>query len=173
MLFGVDDDHTVVGVNSEKSELDLIYGAGRDFCDPPIEPEIDIVPYGRWDIIVASVEESTQKPHYLNLDDGNEDASGTRVYIRVNDKSVEASKEVVKILEAENPDAPPLRMAFGDAEHRLLEYLTAFERITLLEYASLVNISRRRASRSLVQLVRAGILRIHTHEKENFYTRAF
>ena len=95
------------------------------------------------------------------------------MYIRVNDKTVEASKEVVKILEAESPDAQPLRIAIGDAERRLFEYLDEHERITVKEFSNLLNISHRRASRSLVQLVRAGLVRLHTNEKEDYYTRAF
>jgi predicted HTH transcriptional regulator len=123
-------------------------------------------------VIVVTIEESAQKPHYLNLDD-EEENGGTRVYIRVHDKTVEASKEVVRILEAENPDAPPLRIAIGEAERRMFDYLDEHERITVKHFAKLVNVSHRRASRSLTQLVRAGVLRIHTNEKEDYYTRSF
>ena len=172
ILFGVDDDRTIVGVGSEKEEMEMIRIAGTIHCDPPIEPETEIVAYKGRDVIVATIPESEAKPHALLLErDGEEE--GTRVYIRVNDKTVEASKEVVRILEAENPDAPPLRIAIGDAERRLFDYLDANERITVKQFADLVNISYRRASRSLIQLVRAGVLRIHTLEKEEFYTRAF
>ncbi|HVN47464.1 MAG TPA: ATP-binding protein, partial [Bacteroidota bacterium] len=141
--------------------------------DPPIDVDIDTAPYKGRDVVVATVEESDKKPHYLTPEKEKESAIGTGVFIRVNDKTVEASKEVVKILEAENADAPPLRIAIGDAERRLFEYLDEHERITVGEYAKLVNNSHRRASRSLIQLTRAGVLRIHTHEKEDFFTRAF
>ena len=172
VLFGVDDDKTIVGVGSEKSELEMIHTAASYYCDPPIEPIIDIVPYKGRDVIVATIEESEQKPHYLNVD-GEEEVHGTHVYIRVNDKTVEASKEVARILAAENPEAPPLRIAIGESERRLFDYLDEQERITVKQYAKLVNVSYRRASRSLIQLTRAGVLHIHTHEKEDFYTRAF
>jgi predicted HTH transcriptional regulator len=172
VLFGVDDDRTIVGVSSEKEEIEMIQTAANYYCDPPIEPIIDTVPYKRKDVIVVTVEESNVKPHYLNVDD-EEEGGGTRVYIRVNDKTVEASKEVVHILQAENPDSPPLRIAIGDSERRLFDYLDENERITVKQFSKLVNISNRRASRSLIQLVRAGVLRIHTHEKEDYYTRAF
>ncbi len=171
ILFGVDDDRTIVGVGSEKEEMEMIRIAASIYCDPPIEPVIDTVPYKGKDVVVVIVEESDQKPHYLNVDD--EKNGGTRVYIRVNDKTVEASKEVVHILQAENPDTPPLRIVIGDSERRLFEYLDENERITVKQFSKLVNISNRRASRSLIQLVRAGVIRIHTHEKEDFYTRAF
>lgn len=84
-----------------------------------------------------------------------------------------ASREVVKILQDENPNAPPLKLAIGENEKRLFKYLDVKERITLREFGRLVNISDRRASRILVRLVRAGVLRIHTHEKKEYFTLAY
>ena len=90
----------------------------------------------------------------------------------MNDKTLMASKEVVKILKDENPDGPPLKVAIGENERRLFSYLEKNERITVREFGRLVNISDRRASRILVGLVRAGVIRIHTHEREEYYTLA-
>ncbi len=172
VLFGIDDDRSVVGVESEKSEVELIRTVAEYHCEPPVEIEIEIVSYKGKDVIAVFVEESREKPHAVVID-GNEDHGELQAYVRVNDKTVEASKEVVRILRAENPDAPPLRIAIGDNERRLFEFLDKNERITLKEYGDLVNISRRRASRTLIQLVRAGVLRVHTNEKEDYFTRAF
>jgi len=173
IIFGVDDDKTIVGVDSEKAEVEMIRTAGGFLCDPPVEMDIDIIAYKGKDVIAVTIEESRVKPHYLvGNANGSEDET-SKVLIRVKDKTVVASKEVIRILEAENPDAPPLRIAIGDAERRLLDHLGSRDRITVKEFSKLVNISRRRASRTLIQLVRAGVLRIHTSEKEEFYTLAF
>jgi predicted HTH transcriptional regulator len=172
ILFGIDDDRTVVGVESEKSEVELIKDVAEFHCEPPIEIAIDIVSYKGKDVIAVYIAESRDKPHAAVLDDDSEEPR-LQAYIRVNDKTVEASKEVVHILRSENPDAPALRIAIGENERRLLEFLDEKERITLKEFGELVNISKRRASRTLIQLVRAGVLRVHTNEKEDFYTRAF
>ncbi len=172
ILFGVDDDKSVVGVESEKSEIELIQKVADFFCEPPVKVDIEIVPYKGKDVISVYVEESRDKPHAVVMDENSEN-SELQVYIRVNDKTVEASKEVIRILRAENPDAPPLTIAIGDNERRLFDFLERHERITLKEFGELVNISRRRASRTLIQLVRAGVLRVHTNEKEDYYTRAF
>jgi predicted HTH transcriptional regulator len=174
ILFGVDDDGSIVGVESEKSEADLIHEAGTSFCEPEIHPDIDIVPFNGKDVIVAIVAESTEKPHYFSgpVNGSPETTEGTRVYIRVNDKTVMASKEVVKILRNERPDAPPVRIEFGENEKRLFRYLDAHERITAKEFSSLVNISEHRASKILVGLVRAGVVRIHTLERTDFFTLA-
>ena len=175
MLFGVDDDGSIVGVESEKSEADLILEAGTVFCEPEIRPEIDIVAFSGKDVIVASVPESGQKPHTFlgNGDDQDSANGGIRVYIRVNDKTVLASKEVVRILRSERPDTPPMRIAIGENERRLFRHLEENERITVRQFADLVNISDRRATRTLVALVRAGVLRIHTLERTDFFTMTF
>jgi predicted HTH transcriptional regulator len=175
ILFGVDDDGTVVGVESEKSEVNLITEAGRFHCSPEIEPEIDIVAYDGNDVIVAYVPESTTKPHVFTgpAPADAREGEATRVFIRVKDRTVLASREVVRILRNERPDAPPMRIAIGETEKSLLSYLDRHERITAREFSRLVNISERRASRVLVALVQAGVVRIHTAEKRDFYTLAY
>ncbi len=175
ILFGVDDDGSIVGVESEKSEVDLIEQAGTFFCVPEIHPEIDIVPFDGMDVIVAYVPESTSKPHTFT-GNVNGDAQGgeeTRVYIRVNANTVMASKEVVRILRSERVDARPMKIEIGENEKRLFKYFETNERITVPEFARLVNISDRRASRILVALVHAGVVRIHTLEKRDYFTLAF
>ena len=172
ILFGVDDDRTIVGVESEKSEVEMILAAGRVYCDPPIEPTIEIISHRGKDILEVTIDESSQKPHSLILDNDGSNDPDTKVLIRVKDKTVVASKEVVKILRSESPEAQPLRIRIGDTERSVLVYLDSNERITVKEFGQLVNISNRRASRVLIQLVRAGMLRVHTREKEDFYTLA-
>ena len=172
IIFGVDDDKSVVGIDSEKSEMELIRTAGTLYCDPVIDPVVDIIAYKGMDVIVVTVEESAEKPHFL-IDGNGGTEEALKAMIRVNDKTLVASKEVVKILESENPGSPPLRIVIGDPERRLLEYLDLHEKITVKEFSKLINVSARRASRTLISLVRAGLLRIHTHEREEFYTKAF
>lgn len=172
ILFGVDDDGSIVGVESEKSEIDLITTAGETLCEPPIRPDIDIVAYDGKDVIVAYVQESPEKPHKYLGSNGQGDP-GTRVFIRMNDKTVMASKETVKVLRDERPDAPPLRLEIGENERRLFAYLDTNERITAQEFSNLVNISERRASRILTRLVRAGVVRIHTMERTAYFTLSY
>jgi len=175
ILFGVDDDGSVVGVESEKSEVEMIRHAGLLFCIPEIEPVIDIVAFDGTDVIVAYVPESDRKPHFFTGSSNGHAVSDeeTKVFIRVNDKTVMASKEVVKILRDERQDAPPMKIEIGENEKRLFGYLDVNERITAKEFSSLVNISEQRASRILVLLVRAGVVRIHTLERSDYFTLAY
>jgi predicted HTH transcriptional regulator len=175
ILFGVDDDGSIVGVESEKSEVDLILQAGSEYCLPGIFPEIDIVAFDGKDVIVAYVPESTDKPHYFTGPSNahTESNEETKVFIRVRDKTLMASREVVRILRDERADAPPMHLEIGENEKRLFRYLDENERITAKEFARLVNISDNRAMRTLVSLVRTGVVRIHTYEKSDFFTLAY
>jgi predicted HTH transcriptional regulator len=177
LLIGVDDDGSIVGVRSEKSEVDLITATAENYAEPPIEAEIDIVDIDGEDVVVVRIPESSSKPHRLVLNgepirrDGMSDfAAG--VFIRQGERSIAASNEVARVLAASHPETPPLRLEIGEIEQALFDYLHRNERITIAQYRKLVNISQRRASRSLVRLVRAGLIRIFTHEAEDYYTLA-
>jgi predicted HTH transcriptional regulator len=171
IFFGIDDDKKILGVESEKGEIGLIEESGLNFCSPHIIPEIEIFSYKGKDIIIAYVYESQVKPHFLS--NGEEKLNrNSKVYIRVNDKCFLASREVIQVLKNERPDAPPVKLSIGYNEKKLLEYLNTNEKITLKEFCDLVNISERRASRTLVKLVRVGVIRIHTLEKSDYFTLA-
>lgn len=169
ILFGIDDDKSVVGVESEKGEVELIDMAARFFCEPEIKFNIEVLPLYRKDVVVVNIPESKTKPHRL-IENGKSDDDLFKVYIRYNDKSILASKETVRVLRKSHPDSPPLIVNLTDKEKALLDYLSVNERITMKEFKEFLNISNRRASRILVNLVRAELIRQHTTEKEDFYT---
>ena len=166
ILFGIDDDKTVKGVESEKGELELISTAARFYCEPEIEFSTEILLYKSKDIVVVDILESNTKPHRLITE--NEDEQ--KVYVRHNDKSILASKETVRILRNSNDDSPPLKVYIGDMEKTLFDFLNQNEKITVKGFKKLVNISERRASRTLVNLVKANIIRHHYLGNEEFFT---
>ncbi len=176
ILVGVDDDGRIVGVDSEKSEIDLLSSSAEFYSDPPIETDIEVIEIEGVDVIVVRIPESRTKPHRLiyspSESNGTHDPRDTRVYIRQGEKSVMASKEVVRVLAASQNDAAPLVLEIGDIERALFAHLERHERITLREFRHIVNISERRASRSLVRLVRAGLIRLFTGQGEDYYTLA-
>lgn len=169
ILFGIDDDKSVVGVESEKGEIEYIDLAAKFFCSPEINFTVDIMHIYRKDVIIVNIPESFLKPHRL-IENGKSDEDETKVYIRVKDRSVQASKETIKVLKKLRQDAPPQIINLGDKEKALIDYLQSHDRVTLKEFREFLNLSNRRASRILVNLVRADIIRLHNHEKEDFYT---
>jgi len=169
LIFGIDDDRSVVGVESEKGEIEYIDLAAKFYCQPEIIYSTEIIHIYRKDVIVVNIPESKNKPHRL-LENGKENGEINKVYIRVKDKSVLASKETIKVLKKLNPHSPPQIINLGDKEKALLDYLNKNERITQKKLKEMFNISNRRATRILVNLVRADLIRLHNLEKEDYYT---
>ena len=173
VIFGVDDDKEVVGVDSEKSESEMIKDAAENFCEPRLVYSIDFIElYGK-EVVVASIPESDNKPHRLQDYENEFDINKAVVLVRVNDKSVQASKEMVRILRANSANLALKKYQIGQTEKMVFEYLSKYERISVKELSNLVNISERRASRTLVKMVRANLLLIHTKDNgEEFFTAA-
>lgn len=167
ILFGIDDDKSVKGVESEKGELELITTAAKFYCEPEVEFTTDIMLLRNKDIVVVNIEESKRKPHRLISD--NED-NEMKVYVRLKDKSILASKETVKILRNSNDDSHPVQVSIGEIEKALFDFLNQNEKITVKGFKKLVNISERRASRTLVNLVQAKIIRHHFFGNEEYFT---
>jgi predicted HTH transcriptional regulator len=164
LFIGVADDGTIKGVKSEDEEKYMIEKAATFFAKPMLEPIFEEVYIDDKMVLVVDIPQSDVKPHYALADDQK-----WWVYIRVKDKSVLASKIVVDVLKREHQQDGVL-IEYSSKEKALLEYLEQNDRITLKEYAALLNLSRRRASRILVTMVLAGVVRVHTTEKEEFYT---
>lgn len=164
LFIGVADDGTIKGVKSEDEEKYMIERACTFFAKPMLEPTFEELYIDDKIILIVNISESDIKPHYALGDDKK-----WWVYIRVKDKSVLASKIVVDVLRKQHQEDGVL-IEYSSKEKALLEYLEANERISLKEYAQMLNLSRRRASRILVNLVLSGVIRVHTTEKEEFYT---
>ena len=173
VIFGVDDDKEVVGVDSEKAESEMIKDAAENYCEPPLDYLIDFIElYGK-ELVVVSIPESDNKPHRLQDYQNELDINKAVVLVRINDKSVQASKEMVRILRANSADLSLKKYTIGQTEKIVFEYLGKYERISVKELSNLVNISERRASRTLVKMVRANLLMIHTKDNgEEFFTAA-
>ncbi|MGH2574870.1 MAG: AlbA family DNA-binding domain-containing protein, partial [Ignavibacteria bacterium] len=143
ILFGVDDNRSVIGVESEKGEIELIETAAKYYCIPEVKYKYEILHIYRKDVIIVEINESYNKPHRLLDNHRNGDSIFPKVYIRIKDKSVLASKETIRILKKTLPDSAPLVLSFGDNEKTLLDYLSMNQYITLKSFKKLVNISER------------------------------
>jgi predicted HTH transcriptional regulator len=163
MLIGVDDDKKLVGIDSYYEQEFLLDKAINYCCIPPLPVEIETVAYKDREIIIVHVKEAETKPIYVEQD------GKKSVYIREKDKSVQASREVERVL-INATSKSGITFEYGPNEQKLFKYLNEYQRISVREFSNLVNISQRRSSRILVNLVTAGVLRIFNHEKKEYFT---
>ncbi|HMN49202.1 MAG TPA: putative DNA binding domain-containing protein [Ignavibacteriaceae bacterium] len=173
LLFGVDDDKKIFGVESEKETSELVKDTALNYCQPPLDYSIQYKEIESKEIVIISIPESNNKPHRIQDYKSDLDINSAIVTIRVNDKSVQASKEMIRILRAQTNQSALKKYLIGPNEKSVFEYLSRNERISVKELSRLVNISERRASRTLVKMVRANLLMIHTKDNgEEFFTAA-
>lgn len=173
IIFGIDDDGSVYGVESEKGEAELIKESALKYCEPPINYKIDFIELEHKEVVVTEIYESTLKPHRVQDYNLELDLRTAQVYIRVGEKSVLASKEMIKILQAAAAKTKLKNYNVGKNEKIVFEYLDGNESISVKELSKKANISSRRASRTLINLVRANLLLIHTKDNgEDYFTYA-
>lgn len=163
LLIGVRDDKTIAGIHSEEEKymLDL---AANFYCKPAIGIEITEWNFKNKIVLEVAVPSGDAKPYFAKGEDDK-----WWVYVRVKDQSLLASKVTVDVLKRNN-NLHNEAINFTSKEKALLDYLKENHRITLKEYCKLINISRWRATRTMVNLVSVGIIREHTHEARAFYT---
>ncbi len=165
ILIGVSDDGEIEGVRHESDFRQLLLEAARACCTPPISIGIKVYEQGFLRVLGVHIEESTLKPHRTISKDGSD-----QVYVRVKDKSMPASKEVERQLLNDELGTQKIDRPLDSKEKGLIVYLERNEQITLSRYMHLMNLSKRRARRILVNLVKEGILRVHNASGEDLYT---
>jgi len=171
IIFGVNDDRTISGVESEKEIVELLTQTIDNFCEPHPKFDIHYFEIKNKELVVVKIFESEIKPVRMQDYKNQFDLNTAKVYVRVNDKSVPASKEMIKILQANSTQKKLQHYEVGKNEKLVFNFLDKHEFVTVKQFCEFANISRRRASRTLIKLVRANVLTIHTKENgENYFT---
>lgn len=169
IVLGVGDDGTITGVGDAAEEEFLLRQATTAHCTPPVEYRTERIVVGdRNDVVVVTVPESTQKPHFVVDDPPPENGEGT-AYVRVEERSIEASDDTVNRLEDQGPDEA-VTFEFGETESLLMRYLDDYGRITVPELAQLADISPEQASQTLLRLTRADLLHLNAAEEGDYFT---
>lgn len=170
ILLGVSDDGTIAGVRDAAEEEFALRRALERHSRPVVDYEIERVrvPSNQY-VIVVTVHESERKPHVL-VQGGN--GAPDTAYVRVEDKSIEASPEALRLMHAEE-EPSGVTFEFGEREQMLMRYLDDYGRITVGQYASLIDEAREEASRVLITLARAGVLQLHPDPQADYFTLAY
>ncbi|MDN5212549.1 ATP-binding protein [Fulvivirgaceae bacterium BMA12] len=168
LLIGVDDNGSLTGLKCVNEEQYVVNEAIQKFIKPKINFTLKVIPLNaKKSIISYDIRESENKPHYVIED---QTQSWGRAYVRVQDKTVKASKETREILKRKNNKEKGIHFRFGKKEKILMEHLEAHGYITLLKFQQIAGLSRSLASRTLVKLVLANVLSIDIRETEDIFT---
>lgn len=147
LLIGVADNGRIVGVASEGKEVEKIEEATDQLIEPALAVSYETLsPDGR-KVLVVTILESTEKPHYLINDAGQR-----TIYVRAKDKSVPTNKLII------TPDMANRELLKSPMARTLIQYLRKHDFITADRFAKLINISVYRAGKLLRQLAERGLL---------------
>ncbi len=166
LLVGVNDHGEITGLSAAEEELYSLENAISKYCFPRINYRYEIIPVSaKKAILIYTIFESELKPHYTLIEQPENQRKG---YIRVADRSVQASKEMKEILRRKRKKAA-VRFTYGEKEKVLMKYLEENDFITLKYFAKLADIKPYLASRTLITLVLAKVLKIIPREGEDWY----
>ena len=164
LLIGVDDDGTVSGQRFIEEEVFVMEKAIRELIFPELHYEVSVIKLSeKKGVAVFRIPHSPDRPHFLKEKDKKQ------AYIRVEDRSVQASREVWEVLKKSRVPKDTV-FTYGRKEEILMKALGEQGKITLREFAKLAQIPKFLASKTLVRLVSANVLRIHPQEAEDFFT---
>jgi predicted HTH transcriptional regulator len=167
LLVGIGDDLTIPGLKHPEDDSHVIRQAILK-CKPalPVAESFISIGQGRT-VIQYEVEESKRKPHYLVTSPELRES-----FIRVEDKSIKASREVREITQR-SQRKKDIKFTYGEHEQLLMQYLDIHQTITLKKFTEISGLKKFYASRKLILLVLADVLRISPNERGDIYSLAF
>ncbi|MGG7662116.1 AlbA family DNA-binding domain-containing protein [Dyadobacter sp. BHUBP1] len=165
LLVGVGDDRTIKGLKDADEDEYTLSRAIDKYIFPKIsfkKERVAITPDR--DVLVLTIPRSVDKPHYVVDDTGARQA-----YIRVEDKSIQASREMKEIMRRGRGERD-VSFQYGEKEEKLMKLLDEKESVTVDLFATVAGIPRKIASNTLVVMVLARILEVHPHEMIDKFT---
>ena len=166
ILLGVDDAGTIAGLKDPEEQIFLLNAALEEATSPVVPVSLLRVAVSRKrEVVVVEISRSNDRPHFVVNGDLR------TAYIRVEDKSLEASREAVRLMKS-GASPSDVKFEFGEKELLLMRYLDRYGRISVSQFAQLADIRARQASQTLVLLTRARVLEFHTSETGDFFTAA-
>lgn len=163
LLIGVEDNGRISGTDPDQ-EIFQLQKAADYFCKPAVCLNFTEVEdeEGRI-VLVVDVPESENKPHYAQ-----DKTTNWHVYVRSKDESIQAGKTLINSLKNSGERDSNL----SRLEKAVVQVFGDIERVTARLLGKSLNMSERRARRTLVEMTQKGVLHSHDFEKEIFYTLA-
>ena len=144
----------------------VIDKAITEHIKPGLKYDFEYIPISKKrNVLHYRIFEMRKKPVYFLPDP----LKKGHAFVRVEDKSVKASREMVEILRRSKKNKSyPVQL--NETEHKLFRFIDAQGKVTLSDFIQLAGISRVKASQILVNLVVSNILDIENDENVDYYS---
>jgi predicted HTH transcriptional regulator len=166
LFVGVDDNGRIAGSKIAEEERYVIDKAITNHTKPGIRYKFEFIRVNqKRSVLHYKVFEKRKKPVYFLPDPGKRGLA----FVRVEDKSVKASRELVEILRRSKTNKSyPVRL--NETAHQLFRHLAENGHATLEDFVRISKLSKFKASRILVNLVVSNILEIELGDKVDYYS---
>ena len=162
LLIGVDDNKTIFGLKNAAEEIFAVKNVFEKYIKFPVSYSLEQIKINdKKDVIVVHIPEGELKPNYAFENPGQKDGIA---YVRVKDKSVQASHEVRPILKLRS-EGRSVPLNFGNIEKNIASYIERRGFITVKSLQEMELLSRPTASQKLIDMCLAGILDFIPEEK--------
>lgn len=160
LLIGVDDDGTMCGVRDAQEVEEAFALNVSAYVHPPVPCHVSTVALSpKRAVVVVDVPPSPDRPHRALERPFFSDSNVGHVLVRIADSSVRASKEMAEVIRF---SAKPrsVKVELGEKELLLLRSLGGSKKTSMVEFSRLAGIPLQAASRTLVHMVKGGLLKI-------------
>ncbi|NOT74558.1 MAG: ATP-binding protein [Cyclobacteriaceae bacterium] len=165
LLIGVDDNKTIPGVKFPEEESIVIHDELRKNCRPGIAFHETVIPVSENRYVLQwKIPKSEKRPHFY-VSNGEKSS-----YVRQNDQSIKASREMSEIIRR-SKSSTGTKLVYGEAEQKIIHFLAGQSTISLKEVSQLTGLNRYMASRKIVRLVLANVLKITPTDKGDTFSR--
>ena len=166
LFVGVEDDGKIAGLKFADEEKFVIDKAIIDHIKPGIKYEFEFIPVSKKrSVLHYRIFETRKKPIYYLHDPQNKG----HAFVRVEDKSLKASREMVEILRRSKKNkSHPVQL--NETEQKLFRFIGEYGKATLSDFVKISHIPRGKASQILVNMVVSNILSIENDENVDYYS---
>jgi len=166
LLVGVDDNGSLTGVKYPDEELLSVREALDKYLRQSLIFQDSVIALSENRFVLRlDIPPHLKRPILFWID-----ARRAESYVRVNDMSIKASPEMIEIIRRKR-QKKDIRFYFAEHELALMKYLDQFPFITLMEFQKLTGLNQYVASRKLILLVLANVLKIMATDKGDLYSR--
>jgi predicted HTH transcriptional regulator len=162
LLVGVKDNGAIAGVRDDE-EFYMVQAAAQLYCRPPMDFESKIWEINGKTILEITITKSSDIVFWAPNKEGK-----WMVYVRVKDQNFTANKILLKVWEKKKSKNGVL-VRYTEIEKQLFDYLAINQKITFSKFKKMVQVSRQKAERILVNLIVLNLIEIEFTENQVFY----
>ena len=165
LFIGIGDDRTIAGLKYPEEEEFVLTKAITELCRPRIDFEVQHLTFEEGiNVLLYIINEGRAKPYYAFLEKRHRYG---KAFVRVADKSIQASYEMRKILKERETSKDIISLEENTLQ--LFKYFETKPFITISEYRQLTGLNKKLASNKLVSLALSGALKIEPREGEDLF----